>query len=79
MMAIADIFEALTASDRPYKPAKSLSQSLGIMRQKAEAGHIDQELFRIFLGSGACLRYAERFLAPAQLDTTEFDAFMPPS
>ncbi|MFZ1536367.1 MAG: HD domain-containing phosphohydrolase [Chromatiaceae bacterium] len=77
MMAIADIFEALTANDRPYKPAKSLSQSLGIMKQMVEAGHIDRELFRIFLGSGACLRYAERFLAPAQQDTTEFDAFMP--
>ncbi len=77
MMAIADVFEALTASDRPYKPAKTLSESLEIMRRMAEEGHIDRELFRIFLGSEACLRYVEGFLDPAQRDTIDFDAFMP--
>ncbi|MBP8197455.1 MAG: hypothetical protein KAX64_02740 [Chromatiaceae bacterium] len=77
MMAIADIFEALTASDRPYKPAKSLVQSLEIMKKMAEEGHIDRELFRIFLDSGVGQRYAERFLAPAQRDTSAGDAFMP--
>ena len=77
MMAIADVFEALTASDRPYKPAKTLSQSLEIMKKMAEEGHIDRELFRIFLDSGVGQRYAERFLAPAQRDTSAGDAFMP--
>ena len=77
MMAIADVFEALTASDRPYKPAKTLSQSLEIMRRMAEEGHIDRELFRIFLESGACLRYAEGFLDPAQRDTLALDTFIP--
>ncbi len=76
-LAITDIFEALTASDRPYKPAKTLSQSLGIMKKMAEEGHIDPDLFRIFLDSGVGPSYAERFLDPAQRDTMAFDTFMP--
>ena len=77
LMSISDIFDALTASDRPYKPAKTLSQSLEIRKKMAEEGHIDRELFRIFLDSGVGQRYAERFLAPAQRDTSAGDAFMP--
>lgn len=68
IMAIADVFEALTASDRPYKPAKTLCQSLGIMKKMAEEGHIDTELFRIFVTSGVALQYAKDFLPPEQVD-----------
>lgn len=74
MMAIADVFEALTACDRPYKSAKTVSQSLGIMRRMAEEGHIDPELLRIFITSGACTKYAERFLARTQCDITDYAA-----
>ena len=77
IMSIADVFEALTASDRPYKAPKTLGQSLAIMKKMAEEGHIDRELFRIFIVSGAALRYAERFLAPEQIDTRDFSGFIP--
>jgi hypothetical protein len=77
MMAIADVFEALTASDRPYKSPKTLSQSLDIMKRMADEGHIDPGLFELFVRSGVCLRYAERFLDPSQRDTKDFDQFLP--
>src|SRR5690606_34400477 len=77
MMAIADVFEALTARDRPYKPSKTLSQALHIMRGMCEGGHLDCELFSIFVRSGACLQYAQRFLHGDQLDTQDLLRFLP--
>ncbi|MEM5429076.1 HD domain-containing phosphohydrolase [Cupriavidus oxalaticus] len=71
MMAIADIFEALTAADRPYKKAKSLSESVRIMATAAAQQHIDPQLFELFLTSGVYLRYAERFMRPDQIDAVD--------
>lgn len=71
IMALADVFEALTAADRPYKKAKTLSEAVGILRDMAEARAIDPDVFALFLESGVARRYAERFLAPAQID--DFD------
>lgn len=71
MMAIADIFEALTASDRPYKKAKTLSESIRIMSFMCRDQHIDADLFRLFLESGVYLEYAKRFLDPAQIDDVD--------
>lgn len=71
MMAIADIFEALTAGDRPYKAAKTLSESLAIMQRMAREQHIDPDLFRLFIHSGVYRAYAERFLLPEQIDTVD--------
>lgn len=68
VMGIADIFEALTASDRPYKPGMKLSQAMSIMKKFRVNGHIDPDLFDIFLKSGVYKRYAEQFLNPAQID-----------
>jgi HD-GYP domain-containing protein (c-di-GMP phosphodiesterase class II) len=68
MMAIADIFEALTASDRPYKKAKTLSESLRIMGFMVKDSHIDGDLFRLFLEQGLPKKYAEEHLLPDQLD-----------
>lgn len=68
MMGIADIFEALTARDRPYKPAMKLSQALGIMKKFAANGHIDPDLFEVFLREKVWLRYAQAFLDPEQID-----------
>jgi len=68
MMAIADIFEALTARDRPYKKGKTLSEAIEIMARMRRERHIDSELFELFLTSGVYRRYAERFLHPAQID-----------
>ncbi|WLG97441.1 HD domain-containing phosphohydrolase [Pseudomonas sp. FP198] len=68
MMAIADIFEALTAADRPYKKAKKLSEALGIMATMCRDAHIDPELFQLFVDERIYLRYAEEFLDPSQID-----------
>ena len=68
VMGIADIFEALTASDRPYKPGMKLSQAMGIMQRFKQNGHIDPDLFDVFVGQKVYLRYAEQFLDPWQID-----------
>ena len=69
MMAIADIFEALTASDRPYKKAKTISESLKIMGFMVKDAHIDPDLFRLFLQADIPRIYAEANLLPDQIDT----------
>lgn len=71
IMAIADIFEALTARDRPYKEAMKLSKALGIMQKMSDTGHIDPELFQIFMRDKVWLRYAEQELLPEQIDIRE--------
>ncbi|MEB0047146.1 MULTISPECIES: HD domain-containing phosphohydrolase [unclassified Pseudomonas] len=71
MMAIADIFEALTAADRPYKKAKSLSEALGIMATMCRDAHIDSELFELFLNDRIYEQYAEQFLNPEQIDAVD--------
>lgn len=76
MMAIADIYEALTARDRPYKRGKTLSEALAIMARMAREGHIDPALFALFLRSGAYLAYAQRFVEPGQIDAVEVDALL---
>jgi HD-GYP domain-containing protein (c-di-GMP phosphodiesterase class II) len=71
IMAIADIFEALTAADRPYKAPKKLSDSVKIMSFMNKDQHIDPDLFKLFLESGVYREYAERFLQPEQLDEVD--------
>ncbi len=68
MMAIADIFEALTAGDRPYKGAMTLSQALDILDKFRQNGHIDPDLHDVFVKSEIYRKYAEAFLAPNQVD-----------
>jgi HD-GYP domain-containing protein (c-di-GMP phosphodiesterase class II) len=70
-MGIADIFEALTAADRPYKRGMRLSQALGIMEKMVHNGHIDPDLFEVFVRERVYQRYAEQFLDPAQIDTVK--------
>jgi HD-GYP domain-containing protein (c-di-GMP phosphodiesterase class II) len=76
IMAIADIFEALTAADRPYKPSKTLSESIRIMSSMKEDQHIDADLFRLFLESGVYKDYAERFLMPEQIDEVDISHYL---
>jgi hypothetical protein len=64
MMAIADIFEALTASDRPYKTGKTLSEALSIMAAMCHDAHIDPHLFALFMREQVFMQYARRFLDP---------------
>jgi HD-GYP domain-containing protein (c-di-GMP phosphodiesterase class II) len=71
VMGIADIFEALTAKDRPYKPGKTLSESLGILGRMKQGGHIDPDLFDIFVREKVYLKYAREFLDPEQIDQVD--------
>jgi HD-GYP domain-containing protein (c-di-GMP phosphodiesterase class II) len=71
VMGIADIFEALTAKDRPYKPGKTLSESLGILGRMKEGGHVDPDLFDVFVRDKVYLRYAREFLDPEQIDDVD--------
>lgn len=76
IMAIADIFEALTASDRPYKKAKTLSESIKILAFFKKDKHIDADLFDLLLTSGAYKRYAEKYLLPEQIDGVDISKFI---
>ena len=71
MMGIADIFEALTAKDRPYKLGKTLTESLTILGKLKLAGHIDPDLFDVFIHEKVYLDYAKQFLAPEQIDVVD--------
>lgn len=68
MMGIADIFEALSARDRPYKQAKSLSESLHILGLLCEEGHIDPDLFELFVEQKVYLDYANQHMSDDQID-----------
>jgi HD-GYP domain-containing protein (c-di-GMP phosphodiesterase class II) len=74
IMGIADIFEALTAKDRPYKPGKPLSETLAILGKFALNGHIDPDLFQIFVREKVWLHYAQKFLDPEQIDHVDLAA-----
>ncbi len=71
VMGIADIFEALTAKDRPYKKGKTLTESLTILGKFKENGHIDPDLFDVFVREKVYLSYAQQFLDAAQIDTVD--------
>lgn len=71
VMGIADIFEALTAGDRPYKKAMKLSQALTILGRMKLDNHIDPDLFDVFIHKKVYLQYAEKFLKPEQIDEVD--------
>jgi HD-GYP domain-containing protein (c-di-GMP phosphodiesterase class II) len=76
MLGIADIFEALTAVDRPYKPGMKVSKALEIMVRFKKNGHIDPDLFDVFMREGVYKRYAKEFLSADQYDVVEVDALI---
>jgi HD-GYP domain-containing protein (c-di-GMP phosphodiesterase class II) len=76
IMVIADVFEALTASDRPYKKGKTLSQAIKIMHFMKKDEHIDADLFDLFLTSGIHLEYARRFLKSGQVDEVKIKTYL---
>jgi len=76
MMAIADIFEALTAKDRPYKDPMKISMSLNIMRRMVDDEHIDGDLYTLFLKSRVWEKYAQRVLSPEQLDVDDITQYL---
>ena len=76
ILAIADIFEALTAADRPYKKSKTLSEALKIMSFMRNDKHIDTELFDLFLTSGVYAKYAKWNLKPEQIDAVDISQYL---
>lgn len=78
IMAIADVFEALTASDRPYKKAKTLSEAVRILSFFKKDNDIDPVIFDLFLTSGVYRQYAEKFLLPEQIDEVDIAAYVDP-
>ena len=76
IMAIADIFEALTAADRPYKKGKMLSEAVKIMGLMKKDQHIDHDLFELFLTSGVYKEYADRFLKPEFIDNVDINMYL---
>lgn len=75
-LAIADVFEALTADDRPYKKAKKLSEAMRIMGFMKVDNHLDPDLFDHFVRSGVYRKYAEKFLAPELIDEVDEAALL---
>ena len=71
IMAIADIYEALTAADRPYKEGKKLSDAMRIMGFMKDDYHIDKDLFEIFVSSGTYKHYAKKYVSSNQIDKVD--------
>ncbi|SFK58614.1 HD domain-containing phosphohydrolase [Methylophaga sulfidovorans] len=76
IMVLADIFEALTAADRPYKKAKKLSEAIDIMAKMVAEQHIDPDVFELFLTTETYKVYAEKFLAPEQIDEVDVARYL---
>lgn len=76
IMVLADIYEALTAADRPYKKAKPVSVALDILFNMVQNEHVDVEVFELFLKSGVYLDYAKRFLPAAQIDEVDISKYL---
>ncbi|OEF55265.1 HD domain-containing phosphohydrolase [Enterovibrio norvegicus] len=76
IMAVADIFEALTASDRPYKKAKKLSEALKILAFMAKDRHVDPHLFQLFIEQKIYMQYANAFLPKEQHDDVDEQALL---
>ena len=76
IMAIADVFEALSAADRPYKAPKKLTDCVKIMSFMVKDQHIDSDLFKLFLSSGIYRKYAETYLRPDQIDDVDVSQYL---
>ena len=76
ILAIADIYEALVANDRPYKEPMKLSLAMSILGGMVKRGNLDGELMKIFLESGDYMKYAEEHLNPEQIDEVDIAAWL---
>ncbi len=76
IMALADVFEALTASDRPYKKAKTLSASIKILSFMVKDKHIDKDIFKLFLKNDLHNVYAKKYLKSQQIDEVDISAYI---
>ena len=71
IIAIADIFEALTAPDRPYRKPGTLNWAIGVMHRMKLDNHIDGDLFDLLLTESIHLEYAREYLAAGQIDEVD--------
>ena len=76
IIALADVFEALTASDRPYKKPKTINEAISIMSNMVEKKHLDKEVFHLFLKEKVYLKFAQNFLSESQLDEVDVDKYI---
>ncbi len=76
IIAFADIFEALTANDRPYKRAKKLSEAIKIIYYMVKDNHLDRELFKIFLENRLHMKYAKKYLREDQIDEVDVEYYL---
>lgn len=76
ILSTADIFEALTSVDRPYKKSNTLSEAIEILYRMKQEGMVDPDIFDLLLRSGAYKEYADRFLEPFQIDEVEVDKYL---
>jgi response regulator RpfG family c-di-GMP phosphodiesterase len=75
IIALADVFEALTAKDRPYKKGKTISEAMKILIRMVEEKHLDPDLFRFFVKEAIHLDYAREELSPDQIDEIDLKEF----
>lgn len=76
MMAVADVFEALTAADRPYKPAKKLSEAMRIIGMMKKTNHLDPDMVDLFVQSKVYLDYAKKYLNASLIDDIDEDSIL---
>lgn len=76
IIALADIYEALTAPDRPYKKGKSVAEALDILHDEVKRGHLDKDVFELFLTSGIYLKYAEQFLDKDKIGNIAIERYL---
>ncbi len=76
IMAIADVFEGLSAKDRPYKIPKKLSEVLKIMQEIKNTGHLDPDLYEVFIKKGVYMDYAKEYIEPEQIDEFNFEEYL---
>ena len=79
ILGVADVFEALSSTDRPYKKVKKLSEIISIMSGMAKGGHLDADLFNLLLTSGVYREYAEQYMKEEQIDDINVEAYLVPS
>ena len=76
ILAVADVFEALTASDRPYKKAKPISVAIDILHKMVEDRHIDRDCFELFVSQKVYMEYAQAYLDPSQIDEVDVKKYV---
>ncbi len=76
ILAIADVFEALTSADRPYKKPNSISKAMKILFSMAKKGELDKDLVGFFYTSKLYLKYAKKYIKKEQIDEVNLDISM---